>query len=62
MSVEAGLGGRPATWLGRPTNTWRVTDLIELVTLPWTPINTPLQLEFKIPHSTFSSPLVKVSV
>jgi hypothetical protein len=59
--LEARLGGRLAMWLGRSANTWRVTDLIKLVTPPWTPINTPL-MEFKTPHSTCSSPLVKVAI
>jgi hypothetical protein len=43
-------------------NTWCVTDLIRSVTPPWTPINTPLLIEFRTPHSTCSSPLLKVSV
>jgi hypothetical protein len=40
-SVEAGLDGWPATWLGWPANTWRVINLIKSITPPWTPINTP---------------------
>jgi hypothetical protein len=49
-SVEAGLDGRPAIWLGRQVNTWHGTDLIKLVTPPWTPINTLLPMKFK--HDT----------
>jgi hypothetical protein len=61
-SVEARLSGRLATWLGRPANTWRVIDLIKSITPTWTPINTPLSVEFKTPYSTCSSPLVKAPI
>jgi hypothetical protein len=54
-SVEAALHGWPA-------NTWRIIDLIKLVIALGTPINTPLPMEFRAPHSTCSSPLVKVPV
>jgi hypothetical protein len=60
--LEVRPGGRPAMWLGRPAITWCVTDLIKSVTPPWTPINTPLPVEFNTPHSTCSSPLVKFLV
>jgi hypothetical protein len=60
------VGGSQTRWLAghvaRPANTWCVTDLIKSVTPPWTPTNTPPSMEFKIPHSTCSSPLVKVAV
>jgi hypothetical protein len=36
-----GLESVEATLDGRLTNTWQITDLIKLVTAPWTPINTP---------------------
>jgi hypothetical protein len=45
---------------GWPANTWQVTDLIKLVIAPWTPINTPLPMEFDIPHSTCCPPLVNI--
>jgi hypothetical protein len=61
-SVETEPRGRPAAWLGRPVTTWRVIDLINSVTPPWTPINAPLLVEIKTLHSTYSSPLVKVPV
>jgi hypothetical protein len=61
-SVEVMLDGRPATWLGQPANTWRITDLIKSVTTPGTPINTSLPMEFNTTHSSCSSPLVKVPV
>jgi hypothetical protein len=57
--LEVGPDGSSAMWLGRPAITWCVTDLIKSVTPPWTPINTPLPVEFNTPHSTCSSPLVK---
>jgi hypothetical protein len=47
---------------GWPANTWRVSNLIKSVTPPWTPINIPMSMEFKITHSTCSSSLVKVPV
>jgi hypothetical protein len=56
------IGDRLAMWLGRPANTWRVNNFIKSATPPWTLINTPLPMEFKTPHHTCSSPLVKVSV
>jgi hypothetical protein len=52
----------PPGHVSRPANTWCVTNLIKSVTPPWTPVNTPLPVEFKIPHTTYSSPLVKVPV
>jgi hypothetical protein len=36
--VEGASHGWPATWLGRPANTWQITDLIKLVIAPGTPI------------------------
>jgi hypothetical protein len=60
------VGGSRTWWLpghvARPANTWHVTNLIKLITPPWTSINTPMLMEFKTPHSTYSSPLVKVPV
>jgi hypothetical protein len=61
-SVEAAPPSRAATWLGRPITTWRQTDLTKLVEVPFTPINTPLTMKVEIPHSTYSSLLVKVLV
>jgi hypothetical protein len=46
-SLEVEPHGWPATWLGRPATTWRVTDLTKSVTPPWTPINTPLPVEIR---------------
>jgi hypothetical protein len=49
--------------VARPSaNTWRITDLIKLIAAPRTPINSPLPMEFNTPHSTYSSPLVKVLI
>jgi hypothetical protein len=48
--MEAALHGQLATWLGRPANTWQVTDLVKSVIAPGTPINTPLSMEFS--HTT----------
>jgi hypothetical protein len=53
--LEAGLGGRLATWLGRLANTWRVTALIKLVTPPWTPINTPHGIQDTTLYLQFST-------
>jgi hypothetical protein len=61
-SVEAVLDGRPAMCLGRPANSWRITDLIKSVTAPGTPINTLLPMEFNKPHYICSSSLVKVPI
>jgi hypothetical protein len=47
---------------GRPDTTWCQTDLSKSVEVPFTPINTPLTVKVEIPHSTCSSPLVKVLV
>jgi hypothetical protein len=52
--MEVGLHGWSAT-------TWCVTDLTKSVTPPWTPIS-PLPVQIKATHTTYSSPLVKVSV
>jgi hypothetical protein len=60
------VGGSQTRWLAghvaRLSGQHLVTDLIKLVTPPWTLINTPLLMEFKTPHSTYSSPLLKVLV
>jgi hypothetical protein len=61
-SVEAAPPDRSATWLGRPATTWCDTDLSKSMEVPFTPINTPITVKVKIPHSTYSSPLVKVLV
>jgi hypothetical protein len=66
-NLKLEVSGSRTRWqpghMARPASQhMRVTDLIKSVTPPWTPINTPLLLEFKIPHSTCSSPLVKVLV
>jgi hypothetical protein len=61
-SVEATRDGWLAGLLGRPANTWRINDLIKLVTTPKTSINTPLLMELNTPHSTCNSPIVKVPV
>jgi hypothetical protein len=51
-SVEVEPHGRSAMWLGRPTTTWRVTDLTRSEISPWTPINTPLPVEIRT-HTIF---------
>jgi hypothetical protein len=61
-SVEAAPPGRPTMWLGRPATNWRQTSLSKLVEVAFTPINTPLTLKVETPHSTCSSPLVKVPI
>jgi hypothetical protein len=60
--MEAMPHGQLAMCLGRQANTWQITDLIKSVIALGTPINTPLPMEFRTPHSTCSSPLVKVLV
>jgi hypothetical protein len=57
MNPKLEVGGSRTRWppshVARPADqTWHVTDLIKLVSPPWTPINTPLLMEFKISHST----------
>jgi hypothetical protein len=42
-SVKATPHGQLATRLGRPTNTWQITELIKSVIAPGTSINTPCQ-------------------
>jgi hypothetical protein len=61
-TVEKVGGGRLAAWLGHPTSTSRQTDFSKSVEVPFTPINTPLKVKVETPHSTYSSPLVKVPV
>jgi hypothetical protein len=61
-SVEAAPPGRPTMWFGHPASTWCQTILSKSVELPFTPINTPLTVKVNTPHSTCSSPLVKVPV
>jgi hypothetical protein len=60
--VEATPLGRLAMRLGRPASTWCQTNFSKSVEVPFTPINTPLKVKVDTPHSTCSSPLVKVSV
>jgi hypothetical protein len=54
-SVEAAPPSRLITWLGRSATTWRQTDLSKSVEVPFTPINTPLMVKVKTPHSFCSS-------
>jgi hypothetical protein len=59
------VGGGRTPWpagLGRLATTWRVIDLTKSVTPPWTPYKYPLSVEINTPHSTYSSPLVKIPV
>jgi hypothetical protein len=60
--VEATPPGRLAMSLGWLATPWRQTDLFKLVEVPFTPINTPLEVKVDTSHSTCSSPLVKVLV
>jgi hypothetical protein len=60
--VEGAPPGRPAMWLGRLATAWRQTDLSKSVEVPFTPINILLVVKVETPHSTCSSPLVKVPV
>jgi hypothetical protein len=61
-SVEATPPSRLATWLGRSATTWRQTNLSKSVEVSFTPIHTPLRVIVDTPHSTCSSPLVKVPI
>jgi hypothetical protein len=55
--------GSRTPWLvghvAKPTGQHQACYRLESVTPPWTPMNTPLLMEFKTPHSTCSSPFVK---
>jgi hypothetical protein len=61
-TVEKVSGDCLAVWLGHPGSTSRQTDFSKSVEVPFTPINTPLGVKVETPHSTCSSPLVKVPV
>jgi hypothetical protein len=60
--VEAAPLGQPAMWIGRLASTWCQIDLSKSVEVSFTPINTPLMVKAETPHSTCSSPLVKVLI
>jgi hypothetical protein len=60
--VEATPLDRLAMWLGCPATTWHQTDISKSVEVPFTSINTPFTVNVDTPHSTYSSPVVKVLV
>jgi hypothetical protein len=63
LKVSGGQTPRLPNHLARPAGHHLACyRLNQAVTPPWTPINTPLPVEIKAPHSTCSSPLVKVLV
>jgi hypothetical protein len=60
-----GVGGGRAPWpasnVARPAGQ-HLANYLKSVIAPGTPINIPLPMKFRTPHSTYSSPLVNVSV